>query len=395
MAQRDGAGELKHYANRIARVIQNVDAREVLPAILAEERLASVLVLTSASFKTSSYLVSLLAAVPVPFVIFGECLPHSPAHCVIDAIATLGDLQPHAIVAIGGGSVIDTAKAVSMALWRGIKSPDRLSELRSQPTRVNSGEGEPGPRIIAIPTTLSAAELSPIGGMTNDVTLHKDVIGHEYAIPRSIIYDPRALLDAPRSILLGSGVKAIDHAAETLCAGSASGYAAPLAREALRLFARALPAIASAYEAGRQPALSDLAEAQLGCWMSMAGPAHGAPVGASHALGHALGAICGVAHGLTSCVTLAPVLRWNHDWCISAKREISEALDGHADERAETSLARLVGKLALPTRLSELGVTEAQLPLIAAYAFEDRNAATNCRPIASGQEMLEILRECL
>jgi alcohol dehydrogenase class IV len=103
---------------------------------------------------------------------------------------------------------------------------------------------------------------------TNDVTLHNDVIGHEYAIPRSIIYDPRALLDAPRSILLGSGVKAIDHAAETLCAGSASGYAAPLARQALRLFARALPAIASAYEAGRQPALSDLAEAQLGAGCS-------------------------------------------------------------------------------------------------------------------------------
>jgi hypothetical protein len=141
-----------------------------------------------------------------------------PSTCVLEAIATLGNCRPDAIAAIGGGSAIDTAKAVAIALWRNIDAQDRLSELLGRPSRVNSTDGEPGPRIIAIPTTLSAAELSPVGGMLNEATSIKEVVGHEYAIPRSIIYDPRALVDTPREILLASGVKALDHAAETLCA---------------------------------------------------------------------------------------------------------------------------------------------------------------------------------
>lgn len=390
----NGAAGLTHYSNRVARILQNVDAREALPAIFAEDRLASVLLLTSPSLKRSGYVASLLPEMPGRVVMFGECEPHSPAHCAIRAIATLGGLTPDAVVAIGGGSVIDTAKAVSIALWRGVRSPDRLRELLGRPARVNSGEREPRPRIIAIPTTLSAAELSPVAGMMNDATSHKEIVGHEYAIPRSIIYDPRALLGSPPAVLLGSGVKAIDHAVETMCAGPVCNYVAPLAKQALRLLAHALPAIATAYEEGRQPAQSDLAEAQLGCWMSMAGPAHGVAVGASHAIGHALGAVCGVKHGLTSGVTLAPVLRWNHDWCASAKREISMALDGHPNVPAEDSISRLVGKLGLPSRLSELGVTQAQLPLIAQYAFGDRYAATNCRPIGSVNDMLDILEMC-
>lgn len=371
--------------------MHDVDAREALPSILSEDRINSVLLLTSRSLLHSPLVRSLRANVRVETTVYGGCRPHSPSTCVLEAIATLSNCRPDAIVAIGGGSVIDTAKAVAIALWRNIGSPDRLSELLGRPPRVNSMDGEPGPRIIAIPTTLSAAELSPVGGMLNETTSIKEVVGHEYAIPRSIIYDPRALVDTPREILLASGVKALDHAAETLCAVSGNAFAAPLAERAVLLLGRSLPLIANALDAGGEPPLSSLGEAQLACWMSVAGPAHGVSVGASHAIGHALGAVCGVAHGLTSCVTLAPVLRWNFRYSAEAQHLIAKTLSGGSDQDAAATVECFVRGLGLPLRLSEIGVDPDKFVGIAEVAFADHCTATNCRPIVSVNDIVEIL----
>jgi maleylacetate reductase len=309
----------------------------------------------------------------------------------LEALESLEGRRPDGIVAVGGGSVIDTAKAVAIALWHDITSPDRLTELFARPSRLNSAEAEPRPRIIAIPTTLSVAELSPIGGMLIEARSTKEIVGHQYAIPRSIIYDPSALLGTPRATLLSSGIKALDHAVEALCAIEANHFAAPLAERAVQLLGGTLPLIASAYDSGEMPLHSALAEAQLACWMSATGPAHGVSVGASHAIGHALGAVCGVPHGLTSCVTLAPVLRWNQNYSAGPQLRIAEALTGRSDQQAGTAVEDLVRRLGLPTRLQEIGVTPNQLTEVAAASFADRCTATNCRPISSVEDISEIL----
>lgn len=380
----------RHVFNRLARVTFDMDAREALPPILAEDGIKSVLVLTSPSLLTSPYVQSLLGVMPPATTVYGACRPHSPSNCVSEALDALDGRRPDGIVAVGGGSVIDTAKSVAIALWHDIGNPARLPELFSRPSRINSAEPEPSPRIIAIPTTLSVAELSPIGGMLIEAEATKAIVGHQYAVPRSIIYDPAALSGTPRETLLSSGIKALDHAVEALCAVKANDFAAPLAERAVQLLGQALPEIASATDAGETPSHSALAAAQLGCWMSATGPAHGVSVGASHAIGHALGAV-GVPHGLTSCVTLAPVLRWNHDYSAGPQSWIAEALTGRSDQQAGDAIEDLVRRLGLPTRLHEVGVGPDQLHDIAAASFADRCAATNCRPISSAEEIYEIL----
>jgi maleylacetate reductase len=368
-----------------------MDAREALPPILAEDNIKSILLLTSPSLLNSRYVQSLRGVMPSGTRIYGACRPHSPSSCVSEALELLEGCRPDGIVAVGGGSVIDTAKAVAIALWHNITSPDRLTELFSRPSRLNSAEAEPRPRIIAIPTTLSVAELSPIGGMLIEARSTKEIVGHQYAIPRSIIYDPDALLGTPRATLLSSGIKALDHAVEALCAIEANHFAAPLAERAVQLLGRTLPLIASAYDSGEVPLHSALEEAQLACWMSATGPAHGVSVGASHAIGHALGAVCGVPHGLTSCVTLAPVLRWNQHYSVGPQVRIAEALTGQSDQQAGTAVEDLVRRLGLPTRLQEIGVSRDQLYEVAAASFVDRCAATNCRTISSVEDIYEIL----
>jgi maleylacetate reductase len=377
--------------NRLARVTFDRDAREALPQILAEDNIRSILLLTSPSLLNSRYVQALRGAMPSGTTIYGACRPHSPSSCVLEALESLEGRRPDGIVAVGGGSVIDTAKAVAIALWHDITSPDRLTELFARPSRLNSAEAEPRPRIIAIPTTLSVAELSPIGGMLIEARSTKEIVGHQYAIPRSIIYDPSALLGTPRATLLSSGIKALDHAVEALCAIEANHFAAPLAERAVQLLGGTLPLIASAYDSGEMPLHSALAEAQLACWMSATGPAHGVSVGASHAIGHALGAVCGVPHGLTSCVTLAPVLRWNQNYSAGPQLRIAEALTGRSDQQAGTAVEDLVRRLGLPTRLQEIGVTPNQLTEVAAASFADRCTATNCRPISSVEDISEIL----
>jgi alcohol dehydrogenase class IV len=178
-----------------------MDAREALPPILAQDKIKSILLLTSPSLLNSQYVQSLRGVMPSGTTVYGACRPHSPSSCVSEALELLDGCRPDGIVAVGGGSVIDTAKAVAIALWHGItSSPDRLTEMFSRPSRINSAEAEPSPRIIAIPTTLSVAELSPIGGMLIEARSTKEIVGHQYAIPRSIIYDPHALLGTPRAI---------------------------------------------------------------------------------------------------------------------------------------------------------------------------------------------------
>ena len=123
----------------------------------------------------------------------------------------------------------------------------------------------------------------------------------------------------------------MDHAVEGLCAPGANAYTDGMNLQALKLLARSLAASKAAPEN-----VDARLESQLGAWMSMAGVTAGVPVGASHGIGHVLGGACDVPHGYTSCIMLAPVLRWNRQAGAERQRVVSEAM-GQPDRPAPTS----------------------------------------------------------
>ena len=126
-------------------------------------------------------------------------------------------------------------------------------------------------------------------------------------------------------------------------------------------------------------------------------------VGLSHGLGHQLGARNDVPHGVTSCIMLPRVMEFNRSVTAPQQRRIAEAMgvdtrnanDDEAAAAAVSALENLIDTLGIPRRLSDWGVSEADLALIAQDALEDLVVATNPRPIATQEEVVELLHRAL
>ena len=316
---------------------------------------------------------------------FDGVTSHVPRACVIAGARAARAAKADLLVAFGGGSVIDAAKVMLLCLWRGVDDASELAALHpTPPVDPSDWRDLPALRMIALPTTFSAAEASWFGGVTDPVALIKQGFGHAAMVPRAVLYDPALTLTVPLAVLLATGMKAVDHAVERLSGTSAHPLNDALAAEAVALLVNALPAIvADPSDLGARSAC------QQAAWLSMAGLGAGATVGASHAIGHVLGAY-GVPHGATSGATLPAVLRWNFASNGDRQARISAAL-GEGDASAADAVAQLVSRLCLPSRLRDLGVERAALPTIAAKAFADPPMRNNPRQPADAAEVLALL----
>jgi maleylacetate reductase len=157
---------------------------------------------------------------------------------------------------------------------------------------------------------------------------------------------------------MGSGTRAMDHGIEALC----SPYGTPLADEVV------LAGIRYLYD-GMLKTLQDPADlearrnSQYGSWLASFGLQARIPMGASHGIGHVLGGTCDVPHYYCTPVLMPSVLRYNMPFTENAQRRIANVL-GATDGDSSAAFARLVQKLGLPQKLSDVGVGEDKFALI-------------------------------
>ena len=319
---------------------------------------------------------------------YGGISAHSPRDSVIAGAAEARAAGADLLVAVGGGSVIDATKLMLLCLWHNITTVDALDPWRAQ----RSGDPSHRPpgmeraiRMVAVPTTYSAAEFTYFAGVSDTRRNVKEGFGHPLFVPQVVVLDPAATLATPLQLLLSTGMKAVDHAVERLCSLQASPYSDATGGEALRLLTRALPAI-KAEPSAPEPRL----EGQLGMWLSITGAASGIGVGASHAIGHTLGGSYGVPHGITSCVTLPSVLRWNAAANSERQAKVS-ALLGAPQRPASELVADLVARLELPRRLRDVGIKRESFRAIAEHTLHDPPVRANPRPIKRPEDIVEIL----
>jgi maleylacetate reductase len=180
-------------------------------------------------------------------------------------------------------------------------------------------------------------------------------------------------------------VKAVDHAVEQICNPRRAPYADALASEGLRRLAIGLPASAKSPED-----LDARLECQFRMWLAISGATSGRGMGASHAIGHTLGGTFGVPHGLTSCVTLPAVLRWNEEVDGDRQRLVSELL-GRPGISASHAIEALCRGLGLPTDLASVGIGPDQYGAIAELTMHDPSILSNPRPVRGPQDVIEIL----
>ncbi|MCA3306139.1 MAG: iron-containing alcohol dehydrogenase [Roseomonas sp.] len=371
-----------------ARVYHDVAVAEALPGeVGGAQRIALV---TTRSLAGSRIAAAVRDALGARLVAETAAMrAHSPVEDVLALAALLRESRAELVVALGGGSVIDGAKVACLAVWRGITDPAALIEAAvSRGASPGAWDGAaPSPRLIAVPTTLSAAEFAPHAGYTDLTEGRKYRALDPWMVPRAVLLDPAATLETPAELFLSSGIRALDHAAERWCALETAPFSDAVSRQAMLMLADGLPRVAQAAGDLRARALC-----QQAAWLSVMGGWAGVPVGASHGLGYILGAARGVPHGITSCLMLHAVMRWNAP--VNAARQADiKAIFGGAE--AGPAIEEFVAGLGLPTRLHQQGITEAEIAGLAARWTGDAPIATNPRPVRGAADLEEILRLAL
>jgi len=312
---------------------------------------------------------------------------HSPRESVMGGAEAARTTQADLLVALGGGSVIDATKVMQLALWAGLGRPDELDRYRAGrgEDRVDVSKVPPGVRMLAVPTTLSAAEFTAFAGVTDTTRRAKEGYAHPFLAPRAVILDPAMTLATPAALWFSTGLKAVDHAVEQLCNPQRAPYADALAADGLKRLAAGLAASkADAHD------LDARQECQFGMWLAISGAGAGRGMGASHAIGHTLGGSYGVPHGITSCVALPAVLQWNE--AAGAERQALVAeLMGAKRLTASEAVRNLARGLSLPTDLKTIGITADKFQAIAEHTMHDAGVRVNPRPIKGPEDIVEIL----
>ena len=211
---------------------------------------------------------------------------------------------------------------------RRIEDFDRFV-VRVQPDGIRAAPDYAAPEIgqIAIPTTLSGGDFNLSAGCTDPRSMLKEIYRHPRLMPRVIVLDPAVTLRTPIWLWLSTGIRALDHAVETICADTADPRSWLESMQAVRLLHSALPRTLA------DPAdLAARLDALLAVWLATEHNRFGISMGASHGIGHVLGGTCNVPHGYTSCVMLPTVLRWNEP--ANAARQNA---GGGGDGRARTA----------------------------------------------------------
>jgi maleylacetate reductase len=316
--------------------------------------------------------------------LFDAMPAHTPREAVIAAADAARAASADLIVTVGGGSITDGAKAVQLCLANDIRSVAAIDDIRvvkgvAPPLR------PPAVRQISVPTTIAGGEFSAIAGVTNTQTRVKEALSHRLTIPRAVILDPAITVHTPEWLFLSTGIRAVDHCVEGICSREAQPYGDAQALHGLSMLARGLPRVKA------DP--TDLAarlDCQVGTWLSTGPLASGVPMGASHGIGYVLGAAFGVPHGVTSCVMLPAVMRWNRVENSERQALVASAM-GHPAKDLGDVLDDFIRGLGLPRSLKEVRVGSEHFDEIAGQSMQTPWVPRNPRRIDLPAQVREIL----
>jgi maleylacetate reductase len=319
---------------------------------------------------------------------FSAIASHSPREDVIAAANTARTAGADLLVAVGGGSVVDATKVVQLCLWHDVDTPDAMSPFASgfDRTQASNFDAPADPvRMLAVPTTLSAADFTPRAGITNTETRTKMAFSHRMLVPRSVVLDPAATLDTPEWLLFSTGIRALDHAVESYMCPEANPATESLSLKGLALLAEGLAGIKAAPDD-----LDARMTAQFGMWHAIWPSTSGMYHGASHGIGYALGAGFGVPHGHTSCVMLPAVMQWNTETLGTRYQALAAAMD-KPDVPAWQSVRELIRSLGMPCTLRDVGIRREDLDELATRALDYQPVLLNPRKIETTADVMEIL----
>lgn len=368
---------------RIPNELQHLNAKR--PLVLSDAVLAKI--------GTMAQVTSAMAAEGVaPAGTFTD-IPVDSSLAVVNQIAAFYREQNcDSIVAIGGGSVIDTAKGVRLVLSQDTDDIFSISGLEN----VTNGKHIP---FIVVPTTAgTGSECTGVAVIRNDANGVKMEFLSPFVEPDVAVIDPRMTEGLPPKATASTGMDALCHAVEACTCLQANPLSTAYGTAAIRMIAQNL-------EAATVNGKNREARFNMALASTMAGIAFSnSMVGAVHAIGHALGGVCHVPHAVAMTILLPHVMRYNLSHSAEAYAALLPWLVGMdaamatpADKRAEAAIAaienlgaKLNAACGLPLTLSAAGVSKDDFAKVAEFAVNDGALIVNPRAATEAQ-VLEIL----
>lgn len=320
--------------------------------------------------------------------LFDETVAHVPRESVLALAETVRSASPDLIVTIGGGTPVDTVKVMLIALAENIRTVEAFDNyhirVASDGTVTAPAVAGPTVRQVIVPTTLSGAEFSNLGAAIDLKSQVKHLYTGREIGGDAVILDAEMTVHTPEWLWLSTGMRAVDHAVETLCSKAPQPFTDATAARGLAMLATSLR------QNHEEPDdLDARLESQMGVWLATTGLGR-IPWGASHGIGHQLGAVAGVPHGHCSCVMLPSVLRYNHAVNAQQQKAVAAAMD-RRDLEAGDAVAELVQDLGQPGTLREVGVEKGHFKAIIEGSLTNLFVSQNPRKITDGDQIREIL----
>jgi len=290
------------------------------------------------------------------------------------------------IVAVGGGSAIDLAKIVIMAMEHEIRDEAGFDPFPMGPGVSVSPFRSPAIRQIAIPSTLNGGEYNAAALVTDERHKLKQIFFHPQMSPVAIILDPALTLHTPSSLWMGSGTRSMDHGIEALCSPAGTPLADEVVLAGIRMLREGMLRTLEQPEDLEARRLS-----QHGSWLASFGLQARVPMGASHGIGHVLGGTFDVPHYYCTPVIMPSLLRYNKPFTEEAQKRLAAAL-GEPGTEAADAFVKFTRRLGLPGRLADVGIGEDKFGKISKIAINHRFIQTNPRPFKSEAEIIDLLR---
>ena len=380
------------YSSVAQEVVCAPDAINGLPGVLDRAGVSRAMVVCGPSILEKSDVVQRVqAALGDRYLgLFSGVAPHSPVHTLDEAMRLAERLKPDALVSVGGGSTHDTTKGIATLLGEGgsihdhqviFEPPDKIILPDLSSDRVP---------IIAVSTTMGAAELSRGAGFADKDLGRKVSVADPGTIPRYIVIDGQALATTPMSILLSTAMGQLRVAVESVYSTKHNPISDSLVLQAISMLVKYLP---------QCPGLDVdcLLNTKTAAAMASLGSVGG---GINTATAHHVGGLYDVPHGDANAIMLPHSMRFNAEASADRQALIAQAMGidtaGMTDLDAALAAADAVEELrislGLPGRLRDVGVPEEGLELIAAATLQDRALATNPRPVTDAGPIMTVLR---
>ena len=366
-------------------------SRKVIAEEVAKRGYKKALIVTDKDlikFGVADQVIAVLKDANIPYEIFDEVKPNPTVKNVKAGIAAFQAAGADFMIAIGGGSSMDTSKAIGII----INNPEFSDVVSLEGVANTKKKSVP---VIALPTTAgTAAEVTINYVITDEENVKKMVCVDPNDIPTLAIIDPELMLSMPRGLTASTGMDALTHAIEGLITLGAWEMSDMFETKAIEMIAKWLPKAVE--DPSDIEARDGMATAQYIAGMAFSNVG----LGLVHGMAHPLGAYYDIPHGVANALLLPFVMEYNKEAAKAKYRTIAEAMgvdtSSMSDEEAADAAVKAVKDLAIrvriPQHLSEIGVPESGLPTLAQAAFNDVCTPGNPRQ-TNVEEILAIYKK--